>query len=225
MRILVVEDEKPLAEFIRKGLKENGYAVDVAYDGDEGEALATLETYDAIVLDIMLPGQSGFEVLRRVRGAGVSTPVLFLSARDGVGDRVTGLDLGGDDYLVKPFAFPELLARLRALHRRPTSMSPLQLKCGDLTMDVVHRKVFRAEREIELTPKEFSLLEYLLQHQGEVVTRTAIIEHVWDMHFDSFSNVVGVLVNRLRNKIDVPFSRHLIQTVRGVGYVIRSEET
>jgi len=224
MRVLVVEDERALAEFIRKGLKENGYAVDVANDGDEGELLAATETYDAIILDIMLPGQSGFEVIRKLRADGVSTPTLFLSARDGLDDRVTGLDLGADDYLVKPFAFPELLARLRALGRRSASMAPVELTCGDLTMDVVHRNVARAGKEIELTPKEFGLLEYLLRRQGETVTRTAIIEHVWDMHFDSFSNVLDVLVNRLRNKVDAPFGRPLIHTVRGVGYVLRSCE-
>jgi heavy metal response regulator len=220
VRVLVVEDEKPLAEFIRKGLKENGYAVDTAYDGDEGEVLASVEPYDAIVLDIMLPRQTGLEVLRKIRAAGVTTPVLLLSARDGLSDRVSGLDLGADDYLVKPFAFPELLARLRALQRRSGPMAPLELTCDDLVMDVVRRKVHRAGKEIDLTPKEFSLLEHLLRHEGEAVTRTSIIEHVWDMHFDSFSNVLDVLVNRLRNKIDGPFRRRLIHTVRGVGYAI-----
>jgi heavy metal response regulator len=220
---LLVEDEKALAEFLAKGLRENGYAVDVSHDGDEGGFLATTEPYDVIILDIMLPGQSGLDLLKELRTAGRSSPVLILSARDALEDRIRGLDLGADDYLVKPFAFPELLARLRALQRRPPSMSPAQLACDDLSMDLVRHRVVRAGREIELTPKEFSLLEYLLRHRGEVVTRTAIIEHVWDMQFDSFSNVLEVLVNRVRNKVDVPFGRLLIHTVRGVGYALRAE--
>ena len=224
MRVLVVEDEKPLAEFIRKGLREEGYAVDVAHDGEDGEHLGTSETYDVVVLDVMLPHQSGFEVVRRMRAAGVMTPVLFLSARDGLDDRVRGLDLGADDYLVKPFAFAELLARLRALGRRSDSMTPTELTCDDLTMDVVRRKVTRAGRDIELTPKEFALLEFLLRHQGQPATRTAIIENIWDMHFDSFSNVLDVLVNRVRRKVDASSVRPLIHTIRGVGYVLRSEK-
>jgi len=224
MKILVVEDEKSFAEFMRKGLKESGHAVDVAHDGDEGQFLAQTGAYDVVVLDIMLPRQSGFEVLRNVRAAGVAVPVLLLSARDGVNDRVSGLDLGADDYLVKPFAFAELLARLRALQRRSGVMAQSELTCGDLSVNLPQRKVSRGGQDIELTPKEFALLEYLVRHRGEVVTRTALIENVWDMHFDSFSNVVDVLVNRVRNKVDVPFGERLIHTVRGVGYVIRAPE-
>ncbi len=224
MRILVVEDEEHLAELIRKGLKENGHAVDVARDGDEGEFLARTGVYDVVVLDIMLPRQSGFEVVRKVRAAGSAVPVLFLSARDEVQDRVTGLDLGADDYLTKPFAFSELLARLRALQRRRGGAGAADLSCADLTVNVARHRVTRAGREIELTPKEFALLEFLVRHSGEVVTRSAIIENVWDMNFECFSNVVEVLVNRVRKKVDEPFESPLIHTVRGVGYVIRPPE-
>ncbi len=224
MRVLIVEDEKRLAEFIRKGLQENGYAADVAADGEEGELLALTEAYDVIVLDIMLPRQSGLEVVRKIRANGLTVPVLLLSARDGLEDRVTGLDLGADDYLVKPFAFGELLARLRALLRRSSSMAPLELNCGDLIMDLRQHSVTRAGQRLDLTPKEFSLLELLLRHRGQVVTRTSIVESIWDMNFDSFSNVVEVLVNRLRKKVDEPFRTPLIHTERGVGYVVRSPE-
>ncbi len=224
MRILVVEDEEHLAELIRKGLKENGYAVDVARDGDEGEFLARTGVYDVVVLDIMLPRQSGFEVVRKVRAAGSTVPVLFLSARDEVQDRVTGLDLGADDYLTKPFAFSELLARLRALQRRRGGAGAGELSCADLEVNVARHRVTRAGQDIELTPKEFALLEFLVRHSGEVVTRSAIIENVWDMNFECFSNVVEVLVNRVRKKVDEPFEAPLIHTVRGVGYVIRPPE-
>ena len=224
MRVLIVEDEKRLAEFIRKGLQENGYAADVAADGEEGEVLALTEAYDVVVLDIMLPRQSGLEVVRRIRAEGLTVPVLLLSARDGLEDRVTGLDLGADDYLVKPFAFGELLARLRALLRRSSSMASLELNCGDLIMDLPQHSVTRAGQRLDLTPKEFSLLELLLRHRGQVVTRTSIVESIWDMNFDSFSNVVEVLVNRLRKKVDEPFRTPLIHTERGVGYVVRSPE-
>jgi len=221
VRILVVEDEEHLAELIRRGLKENGYAVDVARDGDEGEFLARTGVYDVVLLDIMLPRQSGFEVVRKVRAAGSSVPVLFLSARDEVQDRVTGLDLGADDYLTKPFAFSELLARLRALQRRGGGAGVAELKCADLVVNVARHRVTRAGTEVDLTSKEFALLEFLVRHCGEVVTRSAIIENVWDMNFECFSNVVEVLVNRVRKKVDEPFGSPLIHTVRGVGYVIR----
>ena len=224
MRVLVVEDERSLARFICKGLKEHGYAVDVAHDGDQGEMLALTGLYDVIVLDIMLPGQSGFEVVRKIRAADVSVPVLFLSARDGLEDKVTGLDLGADDYLGKPFAFAELLARLRALQRRAESVAPLELRCFDLVVNLAQRKIARAGKKIELTPKEFSLLECLLRRCGEVVSRTSIIDKVWDVHFDLFHSAVDVLVSRLRKKVDEPFEERLIQTVRGVGYVIRPPE-
>ena len=224
MRVLLVEDDKSLAEFVRKGLKENGHAVDVAHNGDDGEAMASTEAYDVIVLDIMLPGQTGFEIVRSIRSANVSVPVLLLSARDGLNDRVTGLDLGADDYVTKPFAFDELLARLRALQRRSTGKGPGELRCGDLVVNPATRTVIRADRKIELTPKEFSLLEYLIRHAGSVVTRTSIIETVWDMNFDSMTNVVDVMVNRLRAKVDRPFDTPLLHTVRGVGYILQEPE-
>ena len=224
MRLLLVEDEKPLGEFLRKGLRENGYSVDWATDGEDAAALGKTESYDAIVLDVLLPKQSGFQVPRELRAASIQTPVIVLTAKGGVNDRVTGLDLGPDDYLGKPFAFAELLARLRALQRRPQGMLPTELRCADLVMNIEDRSVMRGARKISLTPKEFSLLEFLLRRQGRVVTRTAIIESVWDMNFDSFSNVVDVMVNRVRTKIDVPFDSRLIQTVRGVGYVLRDPD-
>jgi two-component system copper resistance phosphate regulon response regulator CusR len=224
MHVLVVEDERSLAQFLRKGLEENGHAVDVAYDGEEGEELARGSDYDAVILDIMLPGQDGFEVVRKLRAEGVQAPVLFLSARFELGDRIRALDLGGDDYLVKPFAFEEVLARLRALQRRSESAGPAELKCADLVMDAERRTVTRAGRRIELTPKEFALLQYLLKRQGKVVTRTSMVEGVWDMQFGSFGNVVNVFMSRLRSKIDQPFGRPLIHTVRGVGYVLEARE-
>lgn len=224
MRLLLVEDEKPFGEFVRKGLRENGYSVDWVTDGEEAAAFGRTESFDVILLDVLLPKQSGFQVLRDLRAAGVKTPVIILTARDSVEDRVTGLDLGADDYLVKPFAFDELLARLRALQRRPQGMLPTELICADLVVNLENRSVTRADRRIELTPKEFSLLEFFMRRQGRVVTRTAITESVWDMNFDSFSNVVDVMVNRLRTKVDVPFGSRLIQTVRGVGYVLRNPD-
>ena len=224
MRILVVEDDRQLAQFLANGLRENGCAVDVAYDGVDGAHLGRTETYDAIVLDIMLPKQSGFGVIRELRRAGVDVPVLCLTARDAVEDRVTGLDLGADDYLVKPFHFAELLARLHALQRRSPKMAPMELRCQDLVLDPSTRTVSRAGTPISLTPKEFSLLEYLMRRAGTVVTRTAIIENLWDMNFDSLANVVEVYINRLRAKADRPFRGKLIHTVRGVGYVMKPGE-
>ena len=224
MRVLVVDDDRRLARFMAKGLRENGWAVDLAYDGVDAAHLGRTETYDAIVLDIMLPGQSGYEVIRELRRAGAEVPVLCLTARDDVKDRVLGLDLGADDYLVKPFHFPELLARLRALQRRSPKMAPVELRSGDLILDPATRRVVRAGRPIELTPKEFSLLEYLMRRAGTVVTRTAITESVWDMNFESMTNVVDVFINRLRAKVDRPFKTSLIHTVRGVGYVMKPED-
>ena len=223
MRILVIEDDQALARFIAKGLRENGCAVDVAHDGIEGAHLGLTEAYDALVLDILLPGKSGYEVIRELRRNNLAVPILCLTARDRVADRVAGLDLGADDYMVKPFHFSELLARLRALQRRSPRMTPTELRVSDLTLDAASRRVARAGKPIELTPKEFSLLEYLMRHAGSVVTRTAIIENVWDMNFDSLTNVVDVFINRLRLKIDKPFETKLINTVRGVGYVIKAE--
>jgi heavy metal response regulator len=223
MRILVVEDEKRLASFLANGLRENGYAVDIAGDGEEGEYLGKSAVYDLILLDILLPKQSGFEVLRSLRQAGIQVPVLCLTARDQPSDKVTGLDLGADDYLAKPFNFAELLARVRALLRRSPSAAPTTLKCADLELNPATRRVARAGKEIDLTPREFALLEFLLRRAGTVLTRTAILEGVYDMNFDSLTNVLDVLVNRLRAKMDYPFSQRLLHTVRSVGYVLSEE--
>jgi len=223
LRVLIVEDDRSLAEFTARGLRENGFAVDVAFDGVEGAHLALSESYDVVILDILLPGKSGLEVLREIRGKGAGVPVICVTARDKVQDRVLGLDLGADDYLVKPFQFSELLARLRALQRRSPRMAPVQLRVADLVLDPAARAVTRAGKPIVLTQKEFSLLEYLMRRAGDVVTRTAIIENVWDMNYDSLTNVVDVLINRLRLKIDKPFGKPLIHTVRGAGYRIHDE--
>ncbi len=220
MRILLVEDDRRLASFVRNGLRENGYAVDMSADGEEGEHLAQSGLYDLVVLDIMLPGQSGYEVVRALRRRGNAVPVLFLTARDRPRDKITGLDLGADDYLVKPFDFSELLARIRALLRRSSRLVPAVLECADLRLDPATRQVTRAGKPIDLTPREYSLLEVLLRRAGTVVTRSALTEAVWDMSFDSFTNVLEVLVNRLRGKVDYPFDRRLIHTVRSVGYVL-----
>jgi heavy metal response regulator len=221
--VLVVEDEEKVASFIRKGLQEERYAVDVAPDGEEGLSMALVNPYDVVVLDLMLPKLDGYRVLQRLRGEGVETPVLVLTARDGVGDKVRGLDLGADDYLTKPFAFSELLARVRALLRRGKPQRSPLLKVCDLTLDPATRRVSRGGTNIELTAKEFALLEYLMRHQGHVLTRTMIAEHVWDQSFDSYTNVIDVYVNYLRKKIDHGFEPKLIQTVRGVGYSLREE--
>lgn len=222
MRILVIEDEKKVAGFIKTGLEQESYAVDIAYDGIEGEHFAQANEYDAVILDIMLPKKSGFEVLKELKALGVKAPVLLLTARDSVEDRVKGLDLGADDYLTKPFAFEELLARLRVLMRRGGYGSPA-LKFADLSLDPATRKARRGDVEIELTVKEYALLEYLLRHPNRVLTRTLIAEHVWDQSFDTETNVVDVYINHLRNKIDKDFPGKLIHTVRGVGYVLKEE--
>lgn len=224
MRILVVEDEPKVASFIKKGLEQEHYAVDVAADGDEGQTLAETNAYDCIVLDILLPRRNGIEVLKNLRKKNVNTPILILTAKDSVEDRVTGLNNGSDDYLVKPFAFAELLARIRALLRRSSSEFQAELRADDLVMDIPRRKVFRAGNDIDLSNKEFALLEYLLRNKNQVVTRNMIIEHVWDMSFDSFTNVVDVYINFLRNKIDRTYDRKLIHTVRGVGYTLKTSE-
>lgn len=218
MRVLVVEDEPGIAQFIRQGLSEAGYAVDVAHDGQEGLDYAVAAEYDVLVLDILLPKLDGLRVLRVLRDRGAKTPVLLLTAKDSVEDRVQGLDVGADDYLVKPFAFPELVARLRALLRRPPlQMDPI-LHLGDLTMDTARREVRRGGRLIELSPREFTLLEYLMRHPWQVLTRTQITEHVWNFDFFSDSNVVDVYIGYLRRKIDRGFARLLLHTMRGVGY-------
>ena len=218
MRVLVVEDEPGIAQFIRQGLREAGYAVDVAHDGQEGLDYAFVAEYDVLVLDILLPKLDGLHVLRVLRDRGVKTPVLLLTAKDTVEDRVRGLDVGADDYLVKPFAFPELVARLRALLRRPPlQMDPI-LRFGDLAMDIARREVRRGGRLIELSPREFTLLEYLMRHPQHVLTRTQLAEHVWNFDFFNDSNVVDVYIGYLRRKIDRGFDRPLLHTVRGVGY-------
>jgi len=220
MRILVVEDEHKAADYLSKGLTENGYVVDQAHQGDDGLHLALTEYYDLIVLDVMLPGRDGWSILSSLRRAGRQTPVLFLTARDGVSDRVQGLELGADDYLVKPFAFSELLARVRSILRRGPARQPEQLRVGDLELDLPRHRATRAGQRLELTPKEFALLSLLARRKGEVLSRTLIAELVWEMHFDSDTNVVDVAVRRLRSKVDDPHPQKLIRTVRGVGYVI-----
>ena len=224
MRILVVEDEKKIADFIKRGLKEEGYAVDAAYDGEEGLFLATTQEYDLIVLDLMLPKIDGLTLCRKLREAEcpkvTRPPILMLTAKDTVKDKVLGLDAGADDYLTKPFAFEEFLARVRALLRKHEAGAPTKLTVGDLALDLVTHKVSRAGKEIELTGKEYALLEYLMRNAGSVVTRTMISEHVWDMNFESFTNVIDVYVNYLRKKIDRGHGKKLIQTVRGRGYIL-----
>ncbi len=218
MRVLVVEDEPSIAGFVRQGLSEAGYAVDVARDGQEGLEYGLAAEYDVIVLDLMLPRLDGLQLLGRLRVQGSKAPVLLLTARDGVDDRVAGLDAGADDYLVKPFAFPELLARVRALLRRPPLQSGTILRVGDLELDTARREVRRAGRLIDLSPREFTLLEYLLRHPGQVLTRTQIAEHIWNFDTYNESNVVDVYIGYLRRKVDRGFARPLIQTIRGVGY-------
>lgn len=220
MRILIVEDEPAAANYLQKGLVEAGYVADWARDGADGLHLAVSEEYDLVILDVMLPKVNGWEVLRAMRAAGRETPVLFLTARDQVEDRVKGLESGADDYLVKPFAFAELLARVRILVRRSGSKQPVTLHAGDLEMDVLKRRVVRAGRRIDLTAKEFSLLELLLRRRGEVLPRSLIASQVWDINFDSDTNVVEVAVRRLRAKVDDDFATKLIRTVRGMGYVV-----
>ncbi|MFM0326957.1 heavy metal response regulator transcription factor [Caballeronia glebae] len=221
MRILVVEDEQKAGVYIKKGLEEAGYLVDVVGDGAEGLILAKEENYDVIVLDVMLPTMDGWSVVRSLRET-KATPVLFLTARDDVQDRVRGLELGADDYLVKPFAFVELLARVRSLARRGPPRESDLISLGDLEIDVTRRKVRRAGKRIDLTPREFALLQLLARRHGEVLSRTQIASYVWDMNFDSDTNVVEVAIRRLRAKIDDDFEVKLIQTVRGVGYVINT---
>jgi two-component system copper resistance phosphate regulon response regulator CusR len=219
MRILVVEDDRKVATFIRRGLEEEGYAVDVLHDGTAAGEQAHCIEYDAAVLDLMLPGRSGFQVLRDIRAGKTELPVLILTAKSSLEERVTGLDSGADDYMVKPFALAELSARLRALLRRGKPRET-RLNVADLVVDIVRRTVTRGGRRIDLRPKEYALLEYLMRNSDRPVTRSLIIEHVWDIHFDSISNVVEVHINSLRHKIDREFSPPLIHTVRGVGYML-----
>lgn len=225
MRILLIEDDQKIASFIVKGLKAAGYAVDHASDGEEGLHLVLNEPYDVAIVDIMLPKLDGLKVIERMRKEKVNTPVIILSAKGSVDDRVRGLQKGGDDYLTKPFAFSELLARVQALLRRASSASePTRLAMGDLSVDLLTREVVRGGEKIELQPLEFSLLEYLMRHSGRVISKTMIMEHVWDYNFDPQTNVVEVRISRLRDKIDRGFDRKLIHTVRGVGYVLKETD-
>jgi len=220
MRILVIEDEKKVANFIKKGLEEEHYAVDHAYDGESGLYMTEVNEYDLIVLDLMIPKIDGLEVLKRIRGNRNNVPILVLTAKDSVEDIVRGLDAGCDDYLTKPFEFLEFLARIRALLRREKIDKEPTLKIADLTLSLVTHKVMRRGKEIELTAKEYSLLEYFMRNPDKVLTRTMISEHVWDYHFDSMTNVIDVYVNYLRKKIDKEFEPKLIHTIRGVGYIL-----
>jgi two-component system copper resistance phosphate regulon response regulator CusR len=220
LRILVVEDEAKIAAFIRKGLAENGFVVDVAAQGDEGLQLARTLAYDLVILDVMLPKADGWTILTALRQDGRHMPVLFLTARDAVADRVKGFELGADDYLVKPFAFSELLARIRSILRRGPALQTDTIRVGDLEVDVIRHRASRAGQRLELTPKEFALVSLLARRAGEVLSRTIIAEQVWDINFDSDTNVVDVHVRHLRAKVDDPFERKLIHTVRGVGYVL-----
>ena len=222
MRLLVVEDDATIASFVVKGLQEAGFAVDHAADGHQGLRLALTEPYDAAIVDLMLPGRDGLSLIEELRNRRVKTPVIILSARREVDDRVRGLQAGGDDYLTKPFAFSELLARVQALIRRASGASePTRLVVGDLVLDLLTRRVERAGRPIELRPREFALLEYLMRNAGRVVSKTMILEHVWNYSFDPRTNVVDVLVHRLRERIDRDFETRLLHTVRGIGYVIK----
>ena len=224
MRVLVIEDDRKIASFIVKGLKQSGFAVDHATNGEDGLDLATTAPYDAAVVDIMLPKRDGLSLVQQLRDRKVTLPVLFLSARASVDDRIKGLQSGGDDYLVKPFAFSELLARLQALIRRATrETQPTTLSVGDLKMDLLTREVWRGRKKIEMQAREFSLLEYLMRNAGRVVSKALILEHVWDYSFDPQTNVVDVVVCRLRNKIDRDFPAKMIHTLRGVGYVLKTD--
>jgi DNA-binding response OmpR family regulator len=222
MRALIIEDDRTIADFVGRGLREAGFAVDVASDGDEGLETALSGQHDVAVVDLMLPKRDGLAVIDELRRRGRTTPVLILSARRSVDDRVRGLQGGGDDYLTKPFAFAELLARVQALVRRASrTPEPTTLTVGDLSLDLLSRKVSRGETAIDLRPREFALLEYLMRNAGKVVSKTMILSHVWEYNFDPQTNIVDVLVSRLRDKIDRPFEKKMLQTVRGVGYVLR----
>ncbi len=220
MKILIIEDERKTAAYLRKGLTENGFTVDLTDQGDEGLHLALTGAYDLVILDVMLPQRDGWSILTELRRAGSPTPVLFLTARDAITDRVKGLELGADDYLVKPFAFSELLARVRSVLRRRVGSRAETIRIADLEIDLLRHKATRGGQRLDLTPKQFALLALLARRGGEVLSRTLIAEQVWDMNFDSDTNVVDVHVLRLRAKVDDPFDRKLIHTVRGVGYVL-----
>ena len=224
MKVLLVEDDSSVAHFIEKGLRENCFSVDTAENGEDGLYLAAGENYDLIILDIMLPRLSGDKILSRLRESDNSTPVIFLTAKDSVGDIVNGLNLGADDYMVKPFSFHELLARINAIRRRGKEASLPILKIADLTLNQITREVRRGDAAIELTPKEYSLLEFFMRNAGQVLTRTMISEHVWNYDFDSMTNIIDVHINHLRSKIDKNFSPKLIHTIKGVGYVLKRKD-
>ncbi|GAC1517217.1 MAG: response regulator transcription factor [Gemmatimonadaceae bacterium] len=221
MKVLVIEDDPTVGQFVKRGLEQHRWAVDLVADGEEGERLARAETYDLVVLDVRLPGKSGLDVLRDLRTRGFERPVLVLTAQDAIDAKVTTLRAGADDYVTKPFAFEELLARIEALARRPRALASSVVRLADLELDTGSREVRRAGERIELTPKEYSVLEYLLRHSGRVMSRTLITEYAWGYHFDPGTNIVDVVITHLRKKIDSRHSRKLIGTVRGVGYVIR----
>jgi two-component system copper resistance phosphate regulon response regulator CusR len=224
MHVLIVEDEVKTAAFLKKGLSENGFVVDCARAGEEGLDLARSFDYDLVILDVMIPGRDGWSVIAELRRSGKQTPVLFLTARDSVQDRVKGLELGADDYLVKPFVFSELLARVRSILRRGPARQPDTLRIADLEIDFPRHRVCRGGNRIEITPKEFDLLSLLARRQGELLSRTLMAEQVWDMNFDSNTNVVDVAIRRLRRKVDDPFAQKLIHTVRGAGYVLEERQ-
>jgi two-component system, OmpR family, response regulator len=223
VRVLIVEDEVKLAGLIRRGLRDDGMAADVAVKGEDALWMAGATDYDAIVLDVLLPGIDGFEVCRRLRAEGVASPVLMLTARDAVADRVRGLDTGADDYLTKPFSFAELAARLRALSRRGPIERPVRLQAGDLSLDLAARRVWRGETEISLSAREFALLETLMRHPGQVLDRLQLLDHAWDGEYENRSNVIDVYIRYLREKVDRPFGVDSIETVRGAGYRLRAE--
>lgn len=224
MKILLIEDDRGIARFVKKGLLENSFSVDVATDGETGYDFALQKAHDLMILDIMLPKMDGLELLRRLRGMKIQTPVIFLTARDSESDVVQGLNLGADDYLTKPFSFNELLARVHAhLRRGKMTVPPTRLQVADLVMDADGHRVFRGKEKIELTPKEYALLEFFMRHPGEIITRTMITEKVWDYHFDTATNIVEVHLSHLRNKIDRNFEPKLLHTVKGVGYVLEEQ--
>jgi heavy metal response regulator len=221
MHILIIEDEKKIADFLKRGLKEEAYSVDIANDGEEGHFLATTQEYDLVILDLMLPKIDGLSLCRTFRAEKITTPILILTVKDSIKDKVSGLDAGADDYLTKPFSFEELLARVRALLRKKEMPAPPELRVADLKLDLVNHKVNRGGRDIPLTAKEYALLEYLMRNKGTVVTRTMISEHVWDINFDTFTNVIDVHISYLRKKVDQGQPRKLIQTVWGRGYCMK----
>ena len=222
MRILVIEDDPTVGQYVKRGLEEHRWSVDLVVDGDEGEQRATSEAYDLVILDMRLPKRNGLEVLQRLRSRGFERPVLVLTAQDAIDAKVTALRAGADDYVTKPFAFEELLARVEALGRRPKEIRDPVLRVGDLELDIATREVRRAGEKIELTPKEYTVLEYLMRHAGRVMSRTLITEYAWDYHFDPGTNIVDVVINRLRKKVDSGHQQKLVHTVRGVGYVVKA---